>query len=356
MKKILLLFVVFALNFVGLLTAQDDADFLAGEKAYNAGKYSIAADNYSRYIKTFEDKVPAYLSKVHSYDTSNTYEKTALFPGFSINHDWAVGYYKRGMANLNNSDFVQAAKDFDMSIDIDAKYAPPYLQKGLLLKGKGKSVACIYISKAHALSDTMKDAKREYSDNFCWMCGLEYFSKGKTEVNLKQFTEALQNLNMAITYCPDSGNYYAYRGIAYEGLGKLDSAITDYSFAIKLDSNSSMGYYRRALTYEQAQKYKEAFNDLTKALAINPKFANAYLHQATDCENLDMASAALYDYQQLLRLKPSEGIAWYKIGLNMQKNGQDACSYFEKAADLGCDDAQSYADDCKKAEARKALK
>jgi tetratricopeptide (TPR) repeat protein len=117
-----------------------------------------------------------------------------------------------------------------------------------------------------------------------------------------------------------------------------------------------MGYYRRALTFEQVQKYQDAFNDLAKELAINPKYADAYLHQAMDCENLSMSAAALYDYQQVMKLKPTEGIAWYKIGLNRVKNGLDACDYFEKAVDLGCDDAQSYADDCKKAAARKALK
>jgi len=356
MKKILLLLAVFTLNFAGLLKAQEDQNFLAGEKAYIAGNYKLAVDCYTRYIKTYEDNVPAYLSKCHSYDTSNAYERMTLFSGFTINSEWAVGYYKRGMANLKVSDFVQAGNDFDMSVKIDPKYAPPYYQKGLSVKGKDKNAACMYFSKALSLGDTMKPVKGEYRDNFCWMCGVDYFSKGKTEISSKQFGEALKNLNIAVAYCYDSATYYAYRGVAYEGLGKLDSAIADYTFAIKLDSTSYQGYYRRALTFEKAQKFKEAFNDLTKAILINPRFADAYLHQASDCENLSMADAALYDYQQVLRLKPSVGLAWFKVGLNKQQNGQDACSYFEKAADLGCDDAQSYADDCKKDAQKKAMK
>ncbi|HTB30733.1 MAG TPA: hypothetical protein VK808_01830 [Bacteroidia bacterium] len=356
MKKTVLLFLILGLNFPGLLKAQDDVNFLAGERAYNAGNYKLAADYYSRYIKTFEAKLPAYLSKVHSYDTSTGFEKTTLFPGYTINHEWAVGYYRLGMANLNNNEFAQAGKDFDVAIEIDSHYAEPLLQKGILNKGKGKNEACLYISKARWLSDTFKAAKVAYRDNFCWMCGIEYFVKGKTEVDLKQYAEGLQNLNMAITYCHDSGNYYAYRGIAYEGLGKPDSAIADYTLAIKIDSNKYVGYYRRALTYEQTQKYKEAFADLTRVLLINPKFADGYMHHAMDCENLGMPESALYDYQQLLHLKPSEGIAWYKIGLHKKQNGEEACDYFQKAVDLGCDDAQSLADECQKEAARKALK
>jgi len=356
MKKRLSLFLFFTLNFTGLLLAQNDVNFLAGEKAYNAGNYTIAESYYSRYIKNFSDDLPVYLSKVRSYDTSTTLEKVHLFPGFSFNHEWATGYFKRGMANLNNNEPTQAGRDFDMAIEIDAKYADPYLQKGLLLKGKDKNEACIYISKAHWLSDTMKAATNAYQDNFCWMCGMDYYIKGKTEVDLKQYTESLQNLNKAISFCPDSGNYYVSRGVAYEGLGKSDSALADYNFALKLDSNNYRAHYHRALAYEQLQNYKGSFDDLTKTLVINPKLANAYLHHAVACENLNMPEAALYDYQQLLHLNPSEGVAWYKIGLHRKQNGEDGCGYFQKAVDLGYEDAQSYVDECNKEAARKALK
>jgi tetratricopeptide (TPR) repeat protein len=356
MRKLPFLFFLLILNSGVILKAQDDKNYLAGEKAYASGNYALALDNYSRYIKTFEDKVPEYLSKMHAYDTSSAFVKASMYSGFTANREWAVGYYKRGMANLKNNNVEPASNDFDMAIKIDAKYADPYLQKGLLLRSKGRNTACAYIGKAHWLDESNAAAKQAFSDNFCWMCGNEYFTKGKTEVELKQFSTGLQNLNLAITYCHDSANYYTYRGIAFEGLGKLDSAIADYAFAIKHDSGNYMAYYRRAMTYEQAQKYKEAFDDLNKAILISPKFANAYKHQAADCENLNMPQAALYDYQQLLRLAPNEGIAWYKIGLRKKELGQDACDYFQKALDLGIDDAQSYADDCAKEAARKALK
>jgi tetratricopeptide (TPR) repeat protein len=356
MKKISSVFLLLTINTSALLLAQDDANYKAGDKAFGAGNFAIAQQNYSLYIKTYQDKLPAYLNKMHAYDTSSAFIKASQYQDFSANHLWAVGYYKRGLADLKLSDMSKAAEDFEMAIKIDPQYAEAYLQRGLMLTNKGRNAACAYLGKAHWLDETNAAAKQAYRDNFCWMCGNDYFVKGKSEVEMKQFKEGLQNLNMAISFNHDSGSYYTYRGIAYEGLGKLDSAIADYTFSIQHDSGSYMAYYRRALTYEQAQKYKEAFDDLNKAIMISPKFANAYKHQATDCENLNMAQAALYDYQQLLRLAPNEGIAWYKIGLHKKETGQDACSYFQKAVDLGIDDAQSYADDCAKEAARKALK
>ncbi len=356
MKKIYSLFLLFSLSSATILMAQDDANFMAGETAFKSGNLPLAKDYYSRYIKTFADKLPDYLKRVHAYDTSNSFEKASLFTGFTHNRAWAVGYYKRGLVELRSGDQAGAENDFDMSHEIDGQYSGPYLQKGLLLKGKGRNEACKYLSMAHWLNDTSKAAKAAYNDNFCFMCANENYVKGKTEVEMKQFAAGLQHLDVAIMYCHDSGNYYTYRGIAYEGLGKLDSAIADYTYAIKHDSGSYMAYYRRALTFEQAQKFREAFADLNKSILINPQFANAYKHQATDCESLSMPEAALYDYQQLLRLKPSEGIAWYKVGMHKKEMGQDACDYFQKALDLGIDDAQSYVDDCQKAAAHRALK
>ena len=81
-------------------------------------------------------------------------------------------------------------------------------------------------------------------------CGAEYFKTGKTDVDLKEYKEALSSLNMAVLICPDSANYLAYRGAAYNGMGRTDSALIDYSAALKLDSSSYITYYERALAYE----------------------------------------------------------------------------------------------------------
>ncbi len=356
MKKILPLFLFFALGYAGMISAQSNGSFIAGEQAFSAGNYIGAVDNYSKYIGTFQNDIPAYVTKLHSYDTATAYEKSTLFPGFVVHHDWAIACYKRGLANVKNRKPADAERDFDMAIQIDSKFPEPYYEKGLLVKDENKDAGCKFINKALMMGDTSKAARQIYINNFCWMSGVSYAVKGKAEIAAKQFAEALKNFDIALSYCYDSASYYACKGIAFDELGNSDSALSEYTFAIHIDSNSYLGYYRRALTYEKVQKYDSAFKDLTRVLVLNPKFAEAYIHHASDCENLNMPDAALYDYQQIIRLKPNEGVAWYKIGVNRKGNGLEACSYFEKALELGYDDAQGYVDDCKKEEARKNLK
>jgi len=350
MKKHLLAIPVLLLFYVTPSIAQDDIAMQIAEGSMMTQNYASAENNFSKYINSIHDKLPAYLQKVNTYDTASVFQKNFLFPNFTYEHKWAQAYCERGIARLNLKETDSARSDFSMAIKIDEKYAEAYYQLGAILKASGdKTNSCVYLAKAIHFNDTLKRAKDLYRDGFCWMCGSEYFKTGKTHVDLKEYAEGLKSLNYAVLICPDSADYYAYRGAAFDGLGKTDSALMDYTSALKLDSSSYQAYYRRALMYEAKQKYQEAFNDLTKVVSMNPAFVDAYRHRAEDCENMGKDASAQYDYKQVIRLKPSDGEAYYKVAVFMHNAGQDACEYFQKALDNGDDDAQGYIDDCKKA-------
>ncbi|HSY75683.1 MAG TPA: tetratricopeptide repeat protein [Bacteroidia bacterium] len=333
--------------------AQDDLAMQTAEGSLMAKSYTSAETNFTKYIKTFSDKMPAYLKKEAVYDTSSAFQKNFSFPDFKYEHKWAQAFCERGIARLGLGKKDSAGVDFETAIKIDHNYAEPYYQEGALMKEKGDKInSCIYMGRAIFLTDTLKRAKDIYTTNFCWMCGADYFKTGKMHVDLKEYKEGLTSLNMAVLICPDSASYIAYRGAAFDGLGKSDSALLDYSAALKLDSTNYLAYFHRAIAFEAKQRYQDAFTDLTKTISMNPTFADAYKHRAEDCENMEKEASAQYDYQQLIRLKPNDGEAYYKIALFKQKSGQDACDYFQKALDRGIDDAQGYVDDCKKAAAK----
>jgi tetratricopeptide (TPR) repeat protein len=350
MKKYLLFISSFLLFTALPLCAQNDASMQAGEGALMGHNYSSAENNFTTYINSISGMLPVYMKKKAMYDTCNGYQRNTLLKDFSINHNWALAFYDRGISRTGLGSKDSALADFESAIKIDPGYAEAYYQAALIKKDKGdKTGTCIYIGRARFYSDTMRVVKNAYSDNFCWMCGYEYFKKGRDQMDLKEYTEALTSLNMAILISPDSASYYAYRAGAYNGLNNLDSASADYSRAIKLDSNNYMAYYQRSLSFEKKQKYQEAFMDLSMAIRLNPRFLDAYIHRAEDSELMEKEASAQYDYQQIIRLKPNYGDAYYKIALYKVKLGQDACADFHKALDLGVDDAQGYVDDCEKA-------
>jgi len=350
MKKYLR-FIPFLLLIISFtVTAQNRDALLTAEGSMLAKSYSSAESNYTNYIQSLVPQLPAYMKKVATYDTCSPFEKSSMFTGFTFNHEWAQGYCERGQARLLLGKKDSAYNDFLMAIKLDHKYAEAYYQASLLKKEKGDKVgSCIYLAKARMYSDTMKAAKEAYTMGFCWMCGAQYFADGKSAVELKQYAEAMKNLNQAVLLCPDSATYFVYRGAAFDGMGKADSALMDYTTALAIDSNNYQLYYRRALLWEEKQKWDMAFRDLTKSIKLNNQYVDAYVHRAEAEENMDKEAAAQYDYNQIIRLKPNYGEAYYKVALYQQKLGQDPCPYFQKAADLGVDDAQGYADECKKA-------
>jgi tetratricopeptide (TPR) repeat protein len=350
MKKYLLFIPLLLLLGALPASAQDDVAMQVAEGSLMAKNYVSAETNFSKYIKSISDKLPAYLQKAQIYDTSSPFQRNFKYPDFTYQRKWSEAFYERGLSRLYQSHKDSAHNDFETAIKIDPTYPQPYCEAGILIKETGgdKTKGCIYLGKALGLNDTMKKAKDAYITSFCWMCGAEYFKTGKMHVDLKEYKEGLSSLSMAVLICPDSANYLAYRGAAYDGLGKTDSALIDYTAALKRDSSNYAAYYHRAIGYEGKQRYSDAFADLTRAINMNPNFVDAYRHRAEDSENMGKESSAQYDYKQIIRLKPDDGEAYYKIGVYLKNAGQDACDYFQKALERGYDDAQSYVDDCKK--------
>jgi tetratricopeptide (TPR) repeat protein len=354
MKKLTVLLSAFIFP-LSLLHAQLDDNIKNGEDAYKAKNYTKAEAYFSAYIHSFQNNVAHYLQQMHGYDTANTYQKQTTFANFKINHEWAQAYYDRAMTYKRLSYPDNVARDIDMALKIDPGYAEAYYEQSKLKKEKGdKTGACACLGKAIEYSDTMQAAKLEYSNNFCFTAGLEFYKKGKEKMELKEYAEALPNLDMATLICPDSANYFVCRAMAFDGLGKTDSALLDYNHAVKTDPTNFSALYNRGLHFEQQQKYKEAFDDYSSALKFNPNSIDGHLHRAAVSENMQMEASAIYDYKQIIRIKPDVGIAYFHIAQYWHKIGQTdkACEYFQKALDLGVEDAQEGVDDCKAAAAK----
>ncbi len=354
MKNLVLFLSALALP-AALLHAQLDDNVKNGEDAYNAKNYTKAEAYFSAYIHSFQGNVAHYIQQMHGFDTANAYQKQTIFSGFKINHQWAQAYYDRARTYLKLSYPDNATQDIEMAVKIDPDYAEAYYEQSKLKNGKGDKLgACVCLGKALEYSDTMQAAKTDYSDDFCFTTGLQFYKKGKEKMELKEYSEALPNLDMATLICPDSANYFVCRAQAFDGLGKADSALLDYNHAVKVAPNSFSALYNRGLHFEQQQKNKEAFDDYSAALKQNPNSVEAHLHRAAVSENMQMEASAIYDYTQIIRIKPDEGIAYFKIAEYWHKIGQTdkACDYFHKAVNLGVEDAQAGVDDCNAAAAK----
>lgn len=316
---------------------RDKGDFAGAINAYNLEITKIDAEA-RRITKLKQD-----YEKMSEFDkmSSNQDEIKKTYP------DWAKLYYGRAMGNIGLAKKADAKPDLDMAIGLDDKLADAYYQRALIIKSKETmDAACQDISRAVSLGS--EKAKIAYDDNFCWNTAAQHYKEGASKVTLRKYDEAVNELNLAIAICPDSGSYYSKRGQAYQGLGKKTLALEDFSKAIEISPKNPDAYYQMGLYYFNLDEFEKAFEYFSKSINIAPTY-EMYMYRAQCCERTNKMTSAIYDYTQAISMRVSDPEAYYRRGLieRDMKDMSKACKDFTKASQLGNTDATEYLKECK---------
>jgi tetratricopeptide (TPR) repeat protein len=345
-----LLFIAFVFS-SSLSIAGNVTDLLkSGETKNKAGKYQEALTDYDQAISLNQAETDKYLKNLEQYSHLSDFEKASIDNAeiFETKHDLAVPYYGRGVANAGLGNKDAAMKDFEMAIKIDSKYGDAYCERGLLKHAMGnKDEGCIDLRTGADLGSAK--AKDEYETHFCWNSSLNYAKEGLSKYRLKQYDAALTDFNLAVKLNPDSAVNFLRRGLCYYGMGKFDKALEDFTKASEINPANPEYMYNKGLAYYSQEKHQLAFDEFSKAIKINVNYYDAYLYRGYTCEGLGNAKSAIYDYAQAMRIKPNEGLPCYRSALLKQEAGdkKGACMEFKKAAELGIEDAEGYAAECK---------
>ena len=97
------------------------------------------------------------------------------------------------------------------------------------------------------------------------------------------------------------------RGHALLELKHYSEAIDDYNRAIDIYPQSGFPYFGRAAAYLKLGKYPDAINDFNRSISLNPEFTNAYLGRASTYEAMRDWSAAIQDYLRLCSMNIAQG-------------------------------------------------
>lgn len=90
------------------------------------------------------------------------------------------------------------------------------------------------------------------------------------QIKKKNFNQALNLVNQAITIEKNEAMFYALKGDIYNLQDKTKSAISEYSTAIKLDNAFFYYYLRRGMSYKNQNDTMKARQDLQKSMKIFP--------------------------------------------------------------------------------------
>ncbi len=124
--------------------------------------------------------------------------------------------------------------------------------------------------------------------------GAFYFGRGKLELAIHHFTEALR-------IKPDFVEAYNNRGSAYFRAGKIEEAFNDFNEALHLHEAHLEARLNRGIVYNTIQQYEKAVEDFSHILRLDPNYSQAYAHRSESYLYLKEYELGIHDIEMALQ-------------------------------------------------------
>lgn len=218
---------------------------------------------------------------------------------------------------LNEQDNVAAFEMFDQLINNGSSNADAYIGRGI----------CYFrfSQYSQALDDMQKALSLETNNHIAlFYCGNAYFK-------LNNDKTALEYYDKAIKANPSFADAFAQRAFLHRKMKHHEAALNDFNRAIELETNIAEVYYNRAdILNKEYKKCETAIADYTRTIELEPTFAQAYFNRAMCREALKQFPQAASDIKAAIKLGLTDTLVYKKSAtLNfLAENYNDAISDF----------------------------
>lgn len=177
-----------------------------------------------------------------------------------------------------------------------------------------------------------------------------YMYRGASKTYLRQYVEALKDIQFSISL--DSSNYkpYFYYGRVYFDQGFFSTAIKYYNKALKKNNKDADIYDDRAIANSYEKNYKSAIADEDTAILLNPKNSTYYVNRGFIKLNIKDYNGAINDFNVAQKIDNNQrvfsnrALANASLGKHLEaiKDYNIAIQKMPKAKDLYYLRAKSY--------------
>ena len=172
-------------------------------------------------------------------------------------------YYLRGEIHFALNKYNESLKDYEKAIEIN-----PDSKESL----NGKILSVAFMGELKDALDLADEAiKNSPSDpNF-------YYSRGIINLERGKYVKASEDFDQDLSL-GDKNEFrnFLYRGVAKLNLQEYDEALEDLNMAVDLDSKSASAYHTRGRIYYEKREYEDAIKDFETSLNFNPQNEVAY--------------------------------------------------------------------------------
>jgi tetratricopeptide (TPR) repeat protein len=231
--------------------------FYTGVKYYEQGSYIDAIPEFNKAVSIKSDLTEAYVYRSLCYEFQNN-------------------------KKLSKADYLTAIK-------IEPKIAYAKFGERNLLKGRFKAAISNYTKLIEL------DPLNESS----------YFERSQAYIGLKDYNQAMNDINKVKLLNPNAALPYALCGDIYYYLGNYGQAFSEYNKALEIDPDHFFTYVSRGNLYAKLREYNIAIEQFKKALELYPpqNFVGILYFNIAQCYELKGDNQeALVNYQRSLSL------------------------------------------------------
>ncbi len=338
------------------------------------GDLERSKQDYTRAIELYPDFANAYLNRSHVKMLMGDMK------GAKSDHTTAerkIAAYKRRLSDTTYSIYADTTQKFDKLLSFDAQLNQGFeraaennvslqdagmrlipLFKFTLTRPDSAMVARHDLYHAQRLEDFLQSigderlvlscedsriapdtliaidreiAQRQREEASSWLL---YFQRGVSQSLIKQYTNAVATLSLAILENPANPFLYINRSTVRAEMIDFISSIENSYQRISIDSDPAN---RLRSGSSRTYNYDDAIEDITKAIKLYPDLAYSYYNRAGLYVISGRLPKAYDDYTRAIELNPSFGEAYYNRGLVQifMKDTRKGCLDLSKAGELG---------------------
>lgn len=207
-------------------------------------------------------------------------------------------FYKKGLKNIDNGSYEEAASNFVKAIDLNPNRAEYFIDYGMTLIMLNKNKDAI-LNFDKAILD--KENKIVNKNN-----KLAYRGKGIAYFKFYQYKEAIEQFDRALSIDELSDldvDILYYKGSAEEKAGLYEDAIQTYTLLINHDSSDSNGYNRRGFAYGKLHEFNKGLADYDKVISLENRNYDHYFGKYFLLKDADRAEEAYKVLEEATSIK-----------------------------------------------------
>jgi tetratricopeptide (TPR) repeat protein len=267
------------------------------------------------------------------------------------------------VALLNSDRAKEAIEVINKAIKLKPDYIDAYYHQGIIFKSLGLlDEALEAYQNALKFSPTHENAilnsaalyiqLEKYNEAILFLNNFQlsirsqgyFYNLGLAHLKIKNFVEAQQFFNSALSLNP---NYYEALnnlGLSLEGMGRYEEALQAIDKALALDNQNIETYNNKGLILIELEKFEEAISQFQIAIKIKSDDFKSYNNLGVAFKGLGLLEEALKNYNLALGLKPDYAEAMSNRGLIFQelRNFDNALRDFNQAIKIKSNFAGAY--------------